>query len=69
MEKYYIKTQTGASRSIGIVKLTDKEYKIVKEFLDAPYNVTDEMWCGDCCISEQGYDTYNEAVEAALKRD
>ena len=66
MTKYYYKIQSADTRSIGIVKLTDEEYEIIKDFLDAPYDVSANIWCGNCSISEKGYDTYDEAVSAAL---
>lgn len=65
--KFYIKTLSADGWGCGIVEMTEAEAEIVKKFLRAETNFGEpESWHGSCRISE-GYDTYEEAVEAIRK--
>ena len=65
--KFYIKTQTCDGWCCAIVEMTEVEAAAVKKFLEVNNDFGEPVeWCGTCRISE-GYDTYEEAVEAIRK--
>ena len=65
--KFYIKTLSADGWRCAIVEMTEAEATVVKKFLQVDCEFGEPVeWCGTCRISE-GYDTYEEAVEAIRK--
>lgn len=66
--KFYIKTLSFDGWGAAIVEMTDAEAEAVKKFLRAETNFGEPAsWYGSCRISE-GYNSYEEAVEAIRKQ-
>jgi len=65
--KWYIGSLMAEGECAWIIRLSEEEANTIRRFFHDGEIVLDTPWCGYCNISEKGYDTKEEAIEAIKK--
>lgn len=66
-KKWYVANLVADEVGSFVIDLDDKERQVIKRFLDAQnHMVAGGGWCGYVMMHDEGHETKEQAVEAAI---